>query len=164
MSKPSPLSHLSTLTSTHLAAPSLPLRSQPIPKIPLLPRTTNDHITSMKFFTATAAIFATAAAESISYDPGYYDGSRSMNVIACSDGGKGLETRDYRHMWLRDRWCGADTLSGYGWQTQGQIPSCESSEGIPERHRRADLYQSRTLAAASLSVAGTRPSVALAMP
>jgi len=51
----------------------------------------------MKLFTATTtAILATAAAaESISYDPGYDDGSRSMNVIACSDGGNGLETREH---------------------------------------------------------------------
>ena len=64
----------------------------------------------MKLFTTITAAFATAAtAESISYDPGYDDGSRSMNYVECSDGANGLETR-------------------FNWQTQDQIPSCKSCE------------------------------------
>lgn len=39
----------------------------------------------------------------VSYDTGYDDRSRSLNVVACSDGSNGLITR-------------------YGWQTQGSIP------------------------------------------
>lgn len=42
-------------------------------------------------------------AVTLSYDPGYSDGSRSLNVVSCSDGPNGLTTR-------------------YGWTTQGQIP------------------------------------------
>lgn len=38
----------------------------------------------------------------VSYDTGYDDGSRSLSVVACSDGPNGLETR-------------------YGWQTQSQV-------------------------------------------
>ncbi|KAK3678758.1 hypothetical protein LTR78_001211 [Recurvomyces mirabilis] len=58
----------------------------------------------MRLLTTIIAILATAATEFISFDLGYDDGSRSMNFIACSDGGNGLETR-------------------YGWETEGQIPS-----------------------------------------
>lgn len=42
-------------------------------------------------------------AVTLSYDNGYSDASRSLNVVSCSDGDHGLITR-------------------YGWQTQGQIP------------------------------------------
>ncbi|KAJ0166338.1 Protein SnodProt1 [Colletotrichum tanaceti] len=46
---------------------------------------------------------AAAAAISVSYDPGYDDGSRPMASVACSDGANGLTTK-------------------YGWQTQGRAP------------------------------------------
>ncbi|EGR44058.1 hypothetical protein MKX07_002328 [Trichoderma sp. CBMAI-0711] len=50
------------------------------------------------------AFFAAAAtADTVSYDTGYDDGSRSLTAVSCSDGPNGLITR-------------------YHWQTQGQIP------------------------------------------
>lgn len=59
-------------------------------------------------FTSSALSFLTlllplSQAVTLSYDPGYSDASRSLNVISCSDGDHGLITR-------------------YGWSTQGQIP------------------------------------------
>ena len=50
-----------------------------------------------------AALVTAASATTVSYDPGYDDGSRSMTVVSCSDGPNGLITR-------------------YGWNTQGVIP------------------------------------------
>ncbi|KAF4449178.1 putative SnodProt1 precursor [Fusarium austroafricanum] len=44
-----------------------------------------------------------ASAATVSYDPGYDQKGRSLDVVSCSDGKNGLETR-------------------YGWKTQGQIP------------------------------------------
>ncbi|KAF3073417.1 protein SnodProt1 precursor [Trichoderma harzianum] len=50
-----------------------------------------------------ALFTAAVSADTVSYDTGYDDGSRSLNVVSCSDGPNGLETR-------------------YHWSTQGQIP------------------------------------------
>ncbi|PTB40952.1 uncharacterized protein TrAFT101_006103 [Trichoderma asperellum] len=50
------------------------------------------------------ALFSAAvSADTVSYDTGYDDASRSLTVVSCSDGTNGLITR-------------------YHWQTQGQIP------------------------------------------
>jgi len=61
----------------------------------------------MKTFTtsiiALALSMAAASAVTVSYDTGYDDASRSMDVVSCSDGSNGLITK-------------------YGYQTQGQIP------------------------------------------
>lgn len=57
-------------------------------------------------FSKILRIFSLAAAASavtVSYDTGFDDGSRSLSVLACSDGVNGL-------------------ISRYGWQTQGQVP------------------------------------------
>ena len=59
-------------------------------------------------FTAPALSFLAvlaplAQATSLSYDPGYSQGDRSLNVVSCSDGTHGLITR-------------------YGWQKQSDIP------------------------------------------
>ncbi|EHK25601.1 small protein 1 [Trichoderma virens Gv29-8] len=52
----------------------------------------------------TLALFTAAvSADTVSYDTGYDNGSRSLNDVSCSDGPNGLETR-------------------YHWSTQGQIP------------------------------------------
>ncbi|KAA8617949.1 Cerato-platanin domain-containing protein [Pyrenophora tritici-repentis] len=56
-----------------------------------------------------------ASAITVSYDTGYDDASRSLNVVSCSDGPNGLITR-------------------YGWQTQGAIkgfPHIGGYQGIP---------------------------------
>ncbi|KAL7933327.1 cerato-platanin [Trichoderma chlorosporum] len=50
-----------------------------------------------------ALFTAAVSADTVSYDTGYDDGSRSMDDVSCSDGPNGLVTR-------------------YGWQTQGAIP------------------------------------------
>lgn len=52
---------------------------------------------------ALALLLPITQAVTLSYDPGYSDASRSLNVVSCSDGSNGLITR-------------------YGWTTQGQIP------------------------------------------
>lgn len=61
----------------------------------------------MHFSTPALSFFALLApfaqATTLSYDPGYSQGDRSLNVVSCSDGANGLITR-------------------YGWQTQSQIP------------------------------------------
>lgn len=53
-------------------------------------------------FGIAATLFAAANADSVSYDTGYDDGSRSLLNVACSDGPNGLMTR-------------------YGWQTQADV-------------------------------------------
>ena len=62
---------------------------------------------TMKFFTAVSAAVLSfssmASAITVSYDTGYDDASRSLNVLSCSDGANGLITK-------------------HGWQTQGAIP------------------------------------------
>nr|ABE73692.1 eliciting plant response-like protein [Trichoderma atroviride] len=50
-----------------------------------------------------ALFTAAVSADTVSYDTGYDDASRSLTVVSCSDGANGLITR-------------------YHWQTQGQIP------------------------------------------
>ncbi|KAL7926143.1 Epl1 protein [Trichoderma austrokoningii] len=50
-----------------------------------------------------ALFTAAVSADTVSYDTGYDDASRSLDVVSCSDGANGLITR-------------------YHWQTQGQIP------------------------------------------
>ena len=50
---------------------------------------------TMKSFSTLATIIGTAVATTVSYDTGYGDASRSMNVVACSDGANGLETSEY---------------------------------------------------------------------
>ncbi|KAH9866665.1 hypothetical protein J1614_008358 [Plenodomus biglobosus] len=57
----------------------------------------------MKLSVAALSFASLASAITVSYDVGYDDASRSMNVVACSDGPNGLVTK-------------------YGWQTQGAIP------------------------------------------
>lgn len=59
-------------------------------------------------FTAPALSFLSilaplASAVTLSYDPGYSQGDRSLNVVSCSDGSNGLITR-------------------YGYQKQSDIP------------------------------------------
>jgi hypothetical protein len=59
-------------------------------------------------FTAPALTFLSvlaplAHAVTLSYDPGYSQGDRSLNVVSCSDGSNGLITR-------------------YGWSKQSDIP------------------------------------------
>ena len=59
-------------------------------------------------FTTSALSFLSvlaplASAVTLSYDPGYSQGDRSMNVVSCSDGANGLITR-------------------YGWSKQSDIP------------------------------------------
>ncbi|KAK4551865.1 hypothetical protein LTR86_010861 [Recurvomyces mirabilis] len=56
----------------------------------------------MKCFSILAVILSTTAATTVSYDTGYDDASRSMNMVACSDGTNGLETKR-------------------GWMTQGAV-------------------------------------------
>ncbi|KXJ94019.1 Epl1 protein [Microdochium bolleyi] len=61
----------------------------------------------MQFSTILSALSlfaASASAVTVSYDTGYDDAGRSLNVVSCSDGPNGLITK-------------------YGWQTQGQIRS-----------------------------------------
>ncbi|KAH8909154.1 SnodProt1 [Coniochaeta sp. PMI_546] len=53
-------------------------------------------------FLSIVSLAAAAMATTVSYDTGYDDGSRSLSVVACSDGPNGLETK-------------------YGWQTQSQV-------------------------------------------
>ena len=43
----------------------------------------------------SSSLAATARTLSVSYDTGYDDASRSLNVVSCSDGANGLETRTY---------------------------------------------------------------------
>ncbi|GFP56938.1 protein SnodProt1 [Trichoderma asperellum] len=50
-----------------------------------------------------ALFTAAVSADTVSYDTGYDDASRSLTAVSCSDGTNGLITR-------------------YHWQTQGQIP------------------------------------------
>ncbi|EMD92796.1 hypothetical protein COCC4DRAFT_50890 [Bipolaris maydis ATCC 48331] len=51
----------------------------------------------MKFFTAVSAAVlgfsSMASGITVSYDPGYDDASRSMDVVSCSDGSNGLASR-----------------------------------------------------------------------
>ncbi|EMD63612.1 hypothetical protein GGP41_005742 [Bipolaris sorokiniana] len=51
----------------------------------------------MKFFTAVSAAVlgfsSMASAITVSYDTGYDDAGRSMNVVSCSDGTNGLAAR-----------------------------------------------------------------------
>ncbi|EUC40978.1 hypothetical protein COCMIDRAFT_9238 [Bipolaris oryzae ATCC 44560] len=51
----------------------------------------------MKFFSAVSAAVlgfsSMASAITVSYDTGYDDASRSMNVVSCSDGANGLVAR-----------------------------------------------------------------------
>lgn len=57
------------------------------------------------FFSKIASVLALAAvamADTVAYDTGYDDASRSMTAVSCSDGANGLITR-------------------YGWQTQGAV-------------------------------------------
>ncbi|KAF2788284.1 Asp f 13-like protein [Melanomma pulvis-pyrius CBS 109.77] len=54
--------------------------------------------------TAALGLSSLTSAITVSYDTGYDDKSRSLNVVSCSDGANGLITR-------------------YGWQTQGAIPA-----------------------------------------
>jgi hypothetical protein len=63
---------------------------------------------SIMHFTAPALTFLSvlapfAHAVTLSYDPGYSQGDRSLNVVSCSDGSNGLITR-------------------YGWSKQSDIP------------------------------------------
>ncbi|KAF2150875.1 epl1 protein [Myriangium duriaei CBS 260.36] len=51
---------------------------------------------------ALLSTLALATATTVSYDTGYDDPNRSLNVLSCSDGANGLETR-------------------YNWQVQDQI-------------------------------------------
>lgn len=53
---------------------------------------------------ALLTLFASTQAIQVTYDPGYDVGSRSLDVIACSNGANGLETR-------------------FGWTVQSQIPT-----------------------------------------
>ncbi|KAF2269986.1 Cerato-platanin [Lojkania enalia] len=57
---------------------------------------------SLSFTALGLATFSLAT--SVSWDAGYDSSSRSLTVVACSDGANGLITR-------------------YKWQTQGQIPT-----------------------------------------
>lgn len=57
----------------------------------------------MHFATLLSFIAPLASAVTLSYDPGYADGSRSLSVVSCSDGSNGLMTR-------------------YGWSKQSDIP------------------------------------------
>lgn len=41
------------------------------------------------------ALLTTTSAITVSYDKGYDDGSRSLSVVACSDGNNGLLTKGY---------------------------------------------------------------------
>lgn len=68
----------------------------------------------MKFSAAILSLASMASAITVSYDTGYDDSSRSMNVVSCSDGVNGLVTR-------------------YGWQTQGAVkgfPHIGGYEGV----------------------------------
>lgn len=61
----------------------------------------------MQFTTSALSFLAILAplaqAVTLSYDPGYSQGDRSLNVVSCSDGSNGLINR-------------------YGWQKQSDIP------------------------------------------
>ena len=61
----------------------------------------------MQFTTSAVSLLSIlaplASAVTLSYDNGYSDGGRSLNVVSCSDGSNGLITR-------------------YGWQKQSDIP------------------------------------------
>ncbi|KAK5688390.1 hypothetical protein LTS10_000368 [Elasticomyces elasticus] len=57
----------------------------------------------MKTTFIISAFLGVAAATSVSYDPGYDEKARSMNVVSCSDGINGLITK-------------------HGWLTQGDVP------------------------------------------
>jgi hypothetical protein len=47
-----------------------------------------------------AATTSVAATETVSYDPGYDQASRSMTAVACSDGTNGLITsKQMRRTW-----------------------------------------------------------------
>ena len=72
----------------------------------------------MRYFSIFTAILNTAAATTVSYDAGYDDGTRSMNVVACSDGANGLETSECT---ITSDSKSADTITGYGWTTQGAV-------------------------------------------
>ncbi|KAL2127737.1 hypothetical protein VTI74DRAFT_10244 [Chaetomium olivicolor] len=48
------------------------------------------------------SLLAASSATSVSFDPGYDDAGRTLNVVACSDGTNGV-------MWK------------YGWKTQGDV-------------------------------------------
>ncbi|KAF2497813.1 Epl1 protein [Lophium mytilinum] len=68
----------------------------------------------MKFTTTLstlAALALSASAVTVSYDTGYDDGSRSLNVVSCSDGSNGLETK-------------------YGWKIQDDIPNFPNVGGF----------------------------------
>lgn len=58
------------------------------------------------------SIVATAAADSVSYDTGYDDATRSLSVVACSDGVNGLMTK-------------------YNWKTQGDVKGFPYIGGVP---------------------------------
>ncbi|KAH7115101.1 heat-stable 19 kDa antigen precursor [Dendryphion nanum] len=59
---------------------------------------------SSNFAATVLGLAGLSSAITVSYDTGYDDAGRSLNVVSCSDGSNGLITR-------------------FGWQTQGQIPS-----------------------------------------
>ncbi|KAF4124304.1 protein SnodProt1 precursor [Geosmithia morbida] len=62
-------------------------------------------------FALVAPFVGAALADTVSYDVGYDDASRSLTAVSCSDGANGL-------------------ISRYGWQTQGQVASFPFIGGV----------------------------------
>lgn len=73
------------------------------PTITTKPTNPNPPKETMHPITLLVSLLPLSLATTLSYDPGYSDRTRSLNVVSCSDGANGLITR-------------------YGWTTQGQIP------------------------------------------
>ncbi|KAL0942996.1 cerato-platanin [Colletotrichum truncatum] len=93
---PHPHQASSNLHSSSPLSPRAPYTSPP-------PKT--QHTTAKMQLSGLVTILsavASAAAVSVSFDTGYDDGARSLDVVSCSDGANGLKTK-------------------YGWQNQGQV-------------------------------------------
>ncbi|KAF8471657.1 Cerato-platanin [Russula ochroleuca] len=48
------------------------------------------------FIIALTAVFTSASSVLVKYDPVYDNGAASMDIVACSDGKNGLETKGYK--------------------------------------------------------------------
>ena len=75
------------------------------------------------FSVLAAATTSLAAVQTVSYDTGYDDASRSLTVVACSDGANGIITSMIADV-LRQGEVGTDLfVLEYGYKTQGAIPT-----------------------------------------